>query len=128
MKKHIVNEEFLRMQKLAGLNEEINYDEIDSMLGGTYKRPEVIIDPKIQKIADILDKLISRPFDYDMLEDILNALGPIEPEMLENAIDAMKSKGEFDLEDDNLIVRADTYSDDSEGVALGWNDVKWTAG
>jgi hypothetical protein len=128
MKKQILSEEFLRMQKLAGLNEEINYDEIDSMLGGTYKRPEVIIDPKIQKIADILDKLISQPFDYERLEDVLNALGPIKPEMLENAIDAMKSKGEFDLEDDNLIVRADNYSDDSEGVALGWNDEKWTAG
>ena len=128
MKKQNLSEEFLRMQKLAGLNEEINYDEIDSMLGGTYKRPEIAIDPEIQKAADILDKLISQPFDYDRLEDILNALGPIEPEMLENAIDAMKSKGEFDLEGDHLIVRADTYSDDSEGVALGWNDVKWTAG
>ena len=128
MKKQILSEEFSRMQKLAGLNEGINYSEIDSILGGTYKRPEIAIDPEIQKAADILDKLISQPFDYDRLEDILNALGPIEPEMLENAIDAMKSKGEFDLEDDNLIVRADTYSDDSEGVALGWNDVKWTAG
>jgi hypothetical protein len=114
--------------KVDESNEDINYDEIDSILGGTYKRPEIAIDPKIQKIADILDKLISQPFDYERLEDVLNALGPIKPEMLENAIDAMKSKGEFDLEDDNLIVRADTYSDDSEGVALGWNDVKWTAG
>jgi hypothetical protein len=128
MKKQILSEEFSRMQKLAGLNEDINYDEIDSMLGGTYKRPEIAIDPEIQKIAGILDKLISQPFDYDRLEDILNALGPIEPEMLENAIDAMKSKGEFDLEVDNLIVRADNYSDDSEGVALGWDGTKWTAG
>ena len=128
MKKQNLSEEFLRMQKLAGLNEGINYSEIDSILGGTYKRPEIAIDPKIQDIAGILDKLISQSFDYDMLEDILNALGPIEPEMLDKAIDAMKSKGEFDLEGDNLIVRAGNYSDDSEGVALGWNDEKWTAG
>lgn len=128
MKKQNLSEEFLRMQKLAGLNEEIDYSKIDSILGGTYKRPEIAIDPEIQKIAGILDKLISQSFDYDRLEDILNALGPIEPEMLENAIDAMKSKGEFDLEEDNLIVRADNYSDDSEGVALGWNGNKWTAG
>ena len=129
MKKQNLSEEFLRMQKLAGLNEGINYSEIDSILGGTYKRPEIAIDPKIQEIAGILDKLISSSFDYDMLEDILNALGPIEPKMLNKAIDAMKSKGEdFDLEGDNLIVRAGNYSDDSEGVALGWNDVKWTAG
>jgi hypothetical protein len=58
MKKQILSEEFSRMQKLAGLNEGINYSEIDSILGGTYKRPEIAIDPEIQKIADILDKLI----------------------------------------------------------------------
>jgi hypothetical protein len=128
MKKQILSEEFRRMQKLAGLNEGINYDEIDSMLGGTYKRPEIAIDPEIQKAADILDKLISQPFDHERLEDILNALGPIKPKMLDKAIDLMKSIGEFELENGNLIVFADNYSDDSEGVALGYYGGKWNAG
>jgi len=111
--------------------EAADYSKVDSILAGTYKKPEAVANPEIQKISQILDKLVSRPFDYERLEDVLNALGPIKPKKLNKAIDMMKMSS-FELSGDNdfwnLIVQADNYSDDSEGVALSWDGRKWTAG
>lgn len=112
--------------------EAADYGKVDSIFAGTYKRPEKMINPETQKIAIILDKLISRPFDYEKLEDVLNALGPIKPKKLDKAIDVMKSQGDFELSGDNdfwnLIVYADNYDEGSEGVALSWDGRKWNAG
>jgi hypothetical protein len=140
MKKPI--NEIKKMQRLAGLiteseyresleNEAADYSKVDSILGGTYKRPEPVVNPEIQKISQVLDKFVSKPFDYEKLEDLLNALGPVKPQKLDKAIDMMKMSS-FELSGDNnfwnLIVQTDNYSDDSEGVALSWDGRKWEAG
>ena len=109
---------------------EPDFAKVDSILKGTYKRPAAKVDPKIKKIAKILDTLVSKPFDSAKLEDILNALGPIEPMKLESAIDMMKTSV-FELNDGypfyNLEVRSNNYTD--KGVALSWeDDDTWRAG
>ena len=112
--------------------EAADYSKVDSILAGTYKRPEKAVDPEAQKISQVLDKLVSRPFDYEKLEDVLNALGPVTPKKLDAAIDMMKDSSDFELNGGdpfyNLIVHADNYSPDSEGVALSWQRKKWVAG
>jgi len=119
------------LKEIQDTTEATDYSKVDSILAGTYKRPEKAVNPQTQKISQILDKLVSKPFDYERLEDILNALGPIKPNMLNKAIDTMKTTA-FELNDGepfyNLTVRADNYSDDSKGVALRWDDTKWVAG
>lgn len=114
------------------MNEAADYSKVDSILAGTYKRPEAPVNPEIQKISAVLDKLVSKPFDYEKLEDVLNALGPVKPQKLSRAIDMMKSQGDFDLNGGdpfyNLEVLSDNYSDGSEGVALSWDGRKWQAG
>lgn len=111
--------------------EAADYSKVDSILAGTYKRPEKAVNPEIQKISQVLDKFVSKPFDYERLEDLLNALGPVKPQKLEKAIDMMKIDS-LDLtgENDfwNLVVYSNNYSDDSEGVALSWDGRKWNAG
>jgi hypothetical protein len=129
-----------RMQQLAGMvteneyqesskNEAADYNKVDSILKGTYKRPVAEVDPEIKKMANVLDTLVSKPFGYEKLEDILNALGPIEPTTLDKAIDMMKTSV-FELNGGdpfyNLIVHSNKYTD--EGVALSWEDDHWRAG
>jgi hypothetical protein len=136
--------EIKKMQRIAGLITESEYQKsieteakadwgkVDSILGGTYKKPEEKKDPEIQKIADILDTLVSKPFDYEKLEDVLNALGPIQPKKLSRVIDSMKNGGGFYLNGGdplyNLEVHFKNYTDDSKGVALAWDGKKWQAG
>jgi hypothetical protein len=137
--------EISKLKRLAGIITENEYQEsietegkadyskVDSILNGTYKKPEEKKDPEIQKMADILDKLVSKPFDHERLEDILNALGPIKPKNLDKVIDIMKNGGGFDLNGGdpfyNLEVNFKNYSDDSKGIALSWsNNKKWEAG
>ena len=122
----IIREEIQKMIAEA----EPDFSKVDSILKGTYKRPAAKVDPKIKKIAGILDTLVSKPFDSAKLEDILNALGPIEPMKLESAIDMMKTSV-FELNDGypfyNLEVRSNNYTD--KGVALSWeDDGTWRAG
>jgi len=133
--------EIKRMQQLAGViteseyqesskNEAADYNKVDSILKGTYKRPVAEVDPEIKKMANVLDTLVSKPFGYEKLEDILNALGPIEPTDLDKTIDMMKTSV-FELNDGypfyNLEVRSNNYNDD--GVALSWeDDGTWRAG
>ena len=111
--------------------EAADYSKVDSILAGTYKRPEKAVNPEMQKISQVLDKFVSKPFDYERLEDLLNALGPIKPQKLDKAIDMMKTSA-FELNGGdpfyNLIVHSSNYSDDSQGVALSWDDRKWNAG
>lgn len=111
-----------------------DYSKVDSILKGTYKRPTAQINPEIQKMANTLDTLVSKPFDHEQLEDILNALGPIEPQELKQVIDVMKNSG-FYLETDggnnpsyNLEVGFNNYNKNSQGVALGWSNDHWVAG
>jgi hypothetical protein len=133
--------EIKRMQQLAGMvteseyqesskNEAVDYNKVDSILKGTYKRPVAKVDPEIKKMANVLDTLVSGPFGYEKLEDILNALGPIEPTTLDKAIDMMKTSV-FELNGGdpfyNLIVHSNKYTD--KGVALSWeDDGTWRAG
>ena len=133
--------EIKRMQQLAGMvteseyqesskNEAVDYNKVDSILKGTYKRPVAEVDPEIKKMANVLDTLVSGPFGYEKLEDILNALGPIEPTTLDKAIDMMKTSV-FELNSGdpfyNLIVHSNKYTD--KGVALSWeDDGTWRAG
>jgi len=132
--------EIKRMQQLAGMiteseyqesskNEAVDYNKVDSILKGTYKRPVAEVDPEIKKMANVLDTLVSEPFGYEKLEDILNALGPIEPTTLSKAINMMKTSV-FELNDGdpfyNLITHSSKYTD--KGVALSWEDDHWMAG
>jgi hypothetical protein len=107
---------------------EIDYSKADTVIKGTYKRPEKQVDPEAKKLAEYLDKFVSSKFDYNKLEDLLNALGAT-PEDLESAINLMK-KSVFDLNDGypyyNLEVISSNYK--NTGVALAWNEDHWEAG
>ncbi len=107
---------------------EIDYSKADTVIKGTYKRPEKLVDPEAKKLAEYLDKFVSRKFNYSKLEDLLNALGAT-PKDLESAINLMK-KSVFDLNDGypyyNLEVTSSNYKE--TGVALAWNEDHWEAG
>jgi len=118
-----------KMEEAEKMNEAADYNKVDSILKGTYKRPVAEVDPEIKKMANVLDTLVSKPFGYEKLEDILNALGPIEPTTLSKAINMMKTSV-FELNDGdpfyNLITHSSKYTD--KGVALSWEDDHWMAG
>jgi uncharacterized protein YoaH (UPF0181 family) len=119
-----------KIKEAEKMNEAADYNKVDSILKGTYKRPVAEVDPEIKKMANVLDTLVSGPFGYEKLEDILNALGPIEPTALDKAIDMMKTSV-FELNGGdpfyNLIVHSNKYTD--KGVALSWeDDGTWRAG
>jgi hypothetical protein len=119
------------MKENQETTEAADYSKVDSILAGTYKRPEKAVNPEIQKISQVLDKFVSKPFDYERLEDLLNALGPVKPQKLDKAISMMKIDS-LDLSGENnfwnLVVYSNNYSDDSNGVALSWDGRKWNAG
>jgi len=107
---------------------EINYSKADTVIKGTFKRPEKLVDPETKKLARYLDKFVSSKFGYQKLEDLLNAL-EATPEDLEPAINVMK-KDAFELNDGepfyNLEVTSSNYKE--TGVALAWNEDHWEAG
>jgi len=107
---------------------EINYSKADTVIKGTFKRPEKLVDPETKKLARYLDKFVSSKFGYQKLEDLLNAL-EATPEDLKPAINVMK-KSVFELNDGepfyNLEVTSSNYKE--TGVALAWNEDHWEAG
>ena len=75
-----------------------------------------------------MDKFVSSRFDYEKLENLLNALGAT-PKDLKPAIMLMK-KRVFDLNNGqpyyNLEVDSSNYK--NTGVALAWWEDHWEAG
>jgi len=120
-------EQLIREEVRKVVNE-INYSKADTVIKGTFKRPEKLVDPETKKLASYLDKFVSSKFGYQKLEDLLNAL-EATPEDLEPAINVMK-KDAFELNDGepfyNLVVTSSNYKD--TGVALAWNEDHWEAG
>lgn len=108
---------------------ELDYKKADTVIKGTFKKPVKPVDREAKKLAEYLDKFVSSTFDYQKLENLLNALGAT-PEDLKPAIDLMKNDV-FDLNDGepfyNLTVESPKYSK-SSGVALAWWDDHWEAG
>ena len=106
---------------------EINYSKADTVIKGTFKRPEKLVDPETKKLASYLDKFVSSKFVSQKLEDLLNAL-EATPEDLKPAINVMK-KSVFELNDGepfyNLVVTSSNYKETN--VALAWNKDHWEA-
>ena len=120
--KKLIQEEVRKVVK------EIDYSKADTVLKGTFKKPEKPVDTEAKKLAEYLDKFVSSQFDYNKLEDLLNALGAT-PKDLKSAINLMK-KSVFELNDGmpyyNLEVDSSNYK--NTGVALAWWEDHWEAG